>query len=373
MYSESDLAAAVEAGVLTPEAADAFRNHIAETRSAPAVDEEHFKLLTGFNDIFVAIAAALMLVAVGWIGAYIGGHVFNVEREGPVEIGATIAAGGFSVAIVSWLLAEYFTRQRRMALPSILLLMGFAGGIFTGVSAIFGANTPWLAEKLGIAFQDETGMKQLMGSIAIIVGVVTAIATWIHWRRFMVPITVAVGAVALVTVAVGAIMAFVPGSEDWLNAILLAAGLIVFTVAMRWDMSDLERRTRRSDVAFWLHLAAAPLIAHPVFHMLGVFDHDVGLGMAAVVLALYVAFAFIALAVDRRALLVSSLVYVLWAMYALFQMTGAVELSAALTALVIGSALLMLSAFWQPMRRSVVGLLGGLRESLPPTAEPAFA
>ena len=120
-------------------------------------------------------------------------------------------------------------------------------------------------------------------------------------------------------------------------------------------------------MAFWLHLAAAPLIAHPVFHMLGVFDGEVTGPTAAIVIALYLVFACVALAVDRRALLVSSLIYVLWAMYALFQATGAVELAAALTALVIGSALLLLSAFWQPVRRRVVGLLGGLEERLPPT------
>jgi len=33
---------------------------------------------------------------------------------------------------------------------------------------------------------------------------------------------------------------------------------------------------------------------------------------------------------------------------------------------VIGSALLTLSAFWHPMRRSVVGMLGGLGNRLPP-------
>ncbi|MCW3845668.1 hypothetical protein OF829_00330 [Sphingomonas sp. LB-2] len=373
MYSESDLANAVEAGVMTQAQADAFRNHIAEGRSAPAVDEEHFKLLTGFNDIFVAIATLLILVAVGWIGAYIGGHTFNIQRGGPVEIGATVSTGAFVVAITSWLLAEYFTRQRRMALPSILLLLGFAWGVFAGVGALFAANTPWLAEQLHIDLNDEIRMKQLVGGIAIVVGVITAAATWIHWRRFMVPITAAVGAAALVTVAIGSIMAFVPGSEDWLNYIVLAAGLIVFTFAMRWDMSDLERRTRRSDVAFWLHLLAAPLIAHPIFHMLGVFDGNISIAIAVVVLGLYVAFAFVALAIDRRALLVSSLVYVLYAMYSLFESTGAVELSAALTGLVIGSALLLLSAFWQPVRRGVVSLLGGLGGSLPPTQQVVTA
>lgn len=55
-----------------PAAANALRNYVAERRSAPSVDEEHFKLLTGFNDIFVAIAAALILVAAARIGAYFG-------------------------------------------------------------------------------------------------------------------------------------------------------------------------------------------------------------------------------------------------------------------------------------------------------------
>ena len=64
----------------------------------------------------------------------------------------------------------------------------------------------------------------------------------------------------------------------------------------------------------------------------------------------------------------------LWAMFALFEQSGAVELAAALTALVIGSALLTLSAFWQPMRRSVVSLLGkGLEGRLPPTQQLAVA
>ncbi len=372
MYSESDLASAVEAGALSRQQADAFRNHVASGRSTPAVDEESFRLLTGFNDIFVAIATALILVAVGWIGGYVAKSIVGLDRHaGPVEFGIIAASAAFSVAAVSWLLAEYFTRQRRMALPSILLLLGFAGGMFWGIFAIFGANAPWLAEQVHATTADQN--KQLMGAILSVVGLLTAAATWLHWRRFMVPITVAVGAATAVAVAIGVILATVPGAVDAINWMLLASGLIVFAVAMRWDMSDLERRTRRSDVAFWLHLAAAPLIAHPIFHMLGVFDGNIQAPMAALVIALYVAFAIVALAVDRRALLVSSLVYVLYAMYSLFQSTGAVELSAALTGLVIGSALLMLSAFWQPMRRAVVGLLGGLGDSLPPTQQPAIA
>ncbi|WP_342251502.1 hypothetical protein [Sphingomonas sp. OTU376] len=364
MYSESDLASAVEAGALSPAAANALRNYVAERRSAPAVDEEHFKLLTGFNDIFVAIAAALILVAAARIGAFFGEMLIGPGPE-PRIIGGNMIGGGLAVAASSWMLAEYFTAKRRMALPSILLLFGFVGGVGAALSGIFAANLPWIEEQLHLA--TDLQRQQVGAGVAAIVGLLTALATWIHWKRFMVPITVAAGGLVIVGMGVAIVLALVPNAKDWVNEMLLVAGVAMFFFAMRWDMTDRERRTRRSDVAFWLHLAAAPLIAHPVFHMLGVFDGEVTGPVAAVVIALYIAFAFVALAVDRRALLVSSLIYVLWAMYALFQATGAVELAAALTALVIGSALLLLSAFWQPVRRIVVGLLGGLEERLPPT------
>jgi hypothetical protein len=84
------------------------------------------------------------------------------------------------------------------------------------------------------------------------------------------------------------------------------------------------------------------------------------------VVALYIALGITALAVDRRALLVSALAYVLFALSSLFKQFGAVELNIALTALVIGSALLLLSAFWHQARGAIVRPLPeGLRNRLP--------
>jgi len=342
MYSESDIDGAVMAGALSPQAAQALRAHVAAAHAAPAVDEEHFRLLTGFNDIFVSIAIVLLLVAVGQIGA---------RLSAPLP--------GVLVAASSWGLAEYFTAKRRMALPSILLLLAFVGGV---ASALAG-----LAVLLGLHNPDpRTG-----GLVAAGIALISAGAAWLHWRRFAVPITVAAGAVAVVAVLVSLVIAILPAARQAVWPMLLVAGLGVFVVAMRWDLSDPERRTRRADVAFWLHLAAAPMIAHSVFQVLGVFGGEVTLATALIVLVLYLAFAFLALAIDRRALLVSGLAYVLYAMYALFRSAGAVELSAAFTALVIGSALLTLSAFWQPMRRLVMGTLGQVGQRLPPVALPA--
>ena len=64
MYSQNDLDEAVAAGALSAESATSLRNFIEAQRSLPAVDEEQFRLITGFNDIFVSIAAVILLVAV---------------------------------------------------------------------------------------------------------------------------------------------------------------------------------------------------------------------------------------------------------------------------------------------------------------------
>lgn len=349
MYSESDIDGAVTAGALSPDAAAALRHHVAALRETPAVDEESFRLLTGFNDIFVSIAIVLLLVATSWIGGTI----------------ASPLAGG-AVAAVAWALAEYFTRQRRMALPSIVLLIAFVGGVAAAMVLPLVEHADAVGAWVRSIAASENGQAAVGSVIAAVIAAITAGAAWLHWRRFVVPITVAAAAVAVVGVVISLVMGFVPPAREAIYPLVLLAGIGMFAFAMRWDLSDRERRTRRSDVAFWLHLAAAPMIAHSLFHMIGVFGGSIDAPRAVAVLFLYVGFALVALAVDRRALLVSSLVYVLYALSSLFETAGAVELSAAFTALVIGSALLLLSAFWQPVRRQVVALLGTVGQQLPP-------
>ena len=182
-------------------------------------------------------------------------------------------------------------------------------------------------------------------------------------------ITVAAGAASVAGIVVALIASAVGNTDDITNVVLgtvLLLGIGVFLYAMRWDSSDPARVTRRSDVAFWLHLLAAPMIVHPVFTLLGLNDGDATVGEGLVVIAIYVVLGIAALAIDRRALLVSALAYVLFALNELFEQFGAVSLNIALTALVIGSALLLLSAFWHQARAAVVSRLpGGLRGHLP--------
>lgn len=342
MYSEADLEAAVAAGVMTPEAAAALRTHAGAVRAGPQVDEENIRLVTSFNDIFVTIASILLLVAMAWIGASV-----------------TMSGGAIACAATSWLLAEYFTRKRHMALPSIVLLIVFVWSIFFAATALtMGVNSVWTLD-YGVSSQRVALNVALSAAIA-------AGAAYAHWRRFYVPITIAAGTAALVGLLLMLMVAAVPGATKIILLLGLVAGLGVFAFAMWWDISDRERITRRSDVAFWLHLFAAPMIVHPIFWLLGLLEGQATAARTLAVVLLYALFGIVALAVDRRALLVSALFYVLYALSALFRQYGAIQLNFAFTAAIIGSALLLLSAFWHPARTHIVGMLpAGWRARLP--------
>jgi hypothetical protein len=348
-FSDDDLEAAVTAGAISAESAAGFRVFVERRRALPAADEESFRLLTGFNDIFVSIALAIALGALGWLAG----------QAAPVYAGAVVAAA-------SWGLAEFFTRRRRMALPSLLLLFAFVGGV-TG--CVLAAPFP-----LGDANSPIATM--------FAAGAVGAVAAFLHWRRFKVPVTVAAGALTIGAAGVAMVEAYFRSQTLTLYAVL-AAGLIVFALGLAWDASDRLRKTRRADVAFWLHLLAAPAIVHPAFALLGVtaigtarFATAAGsvsdprvLLPAGLAVAVYAGLAIVALVVDRRALMVSGLLYLIYAMNAALRATGALTLSFALSALIVGAALLLLSAFWATARRGALRLAPApWRARLPPAA-----
>jgi hypothetical protein len=369
MYSQQELDDAVAAGVITAEAADALRAHIGRQRTTSIPDEEQFRLITGFNDIFVSIAAAILLFAVGFIGQWIGQRTgIMIEGDGPSPLAP------LAVAATAWPLATFFTAKRRMALPSILLLLAFVFGVFA---------TAGMTIILGIGSDRYNDNNLLAGVTVAGSGAIAAVAARLHWRRFHVPITIAAGAAAVAAIAIGLVVAVIgpnaPNVREIILGFVLLLGIGMFLFAMWWDSSDRSRITRRSDVAFWLHLLAAPMIAHPVFTLLGLTSGHVGTPEAIGVVLLYIVFGVTALAIDRRALLVSALAYVLFALNELFRQFGAVELNVALTALVIGSALLLLSAFWHQARAAIVKPLPeSIRDRLPvvdrsaaPVSQPA--
>ncbi len=335
MIEQRDVDAAVGAGIVDAATAARLVQFTRDRRhGAAGPDEEAFRLLTGFNDIFVTIAIGLLLFAMGALGGRIAPTV-----------------GAALIAAASWALAEYFTRQRRMALPSIALLLAFVGGVFFAGAALFvhgGIDSP-AVDGLGRRPDAAPGMAAAAA--------MAAVAAYGHWRRFHVPITVAAGAAAIAGLVLALASAATAVTPDALLALTLVAGLGIFALAMHFDARDRARVTRWSDVAFWLHLLAAPMIVHPVFALAGLLRGDPAPGAAIAVILVYGVLTIIALAIDRRALLVSALAYVVYALQALVSAGGAIDTSLALTALVIGGFLVLLSAAWRPIRAKVVALL----------------
>ena len=111
---------------------------------------------------------------------------------------------------------------------------------------------------------------------------------------------------------------------------ILCAGLITFALALAWDMRDPQTQdaalgcrllaaSGRSarDRAFRLR-TARPHLVHGVRPFRGKLRFKAGLGGAFLAFAIYAALGVIALIVDRRALMVSALAYLLVAMNSLF-------------------------------------------------------
>ena len=334
MYSDEDLDYAVKQGVFSPSSVQAFRELQFSIKESSHVDEENFRLIGGFNDIFIVIACSLFVFSTSWIISFTT---------------ASDVLPSIAVTILSWLLAEFFVRKRRMALPAIVLLFFFAGGAFQFSSAL---------------------IDNLSSHIAILVGAIaTAILTYLHWLRFRVPITIAVATACVFAILAALAIEIFPLLALQLHFIAFVCGLLCFSFAMYWDSSDTDRTTHRADIAFWLHLLSAPLIIHPIFSATGILQGNDSIINMLIVLALYFIMTVISITVDRRAFMVSSLAYVIYALSSVIEQYGGIGYSFASTGAFMGFMLLLLSAYWHKVRLLVVNKLPNKIQLLVPSTQ----
>lgn len=328
MYSDDDLEWAVKQKIFSSTSVVDFKTAIQARTPSVSADEEPFKLVSSFNDIFVVIASLLVLFSSKWILSS-----FN----------SSLAFGAFIV--LAWYLSEVFVARKKMALPAIVLLLSFVGGSFY----------------LGLSFFTLESQSSYFIASALAV-----LAAYLHWRKFRVPITIAAGAAALILCIASSLLMVFDKNITLLMWSLCICGVFTFALAMYWDSSDLTRDSYRSDVAFWLHLLSAPLIIHPIFTQLGIFSGNESLIAMLIVLALYFLMAIISISIDRRAFMVSALVYVIYTVSTFLNNYQLESISVAITGVIIGGLLLGLSIFWGKVRQQVIGLLpGSVRSYLP--------
>lgn len=345
MISPETVAVAVETGIITADQAQRL-NALERTRQsagAEPVDDERLRFISGFGDIFVTMGLLLFLGAAGYF-------LFRAGSGLGLWLG---------MVPLTWVLAEFFSRVRRMALPSIVLLLVFAVSVFSlAIVLQTGLGTPWNS------LRPADGVMPL-----VIAGLATVAAAAVHYKRFAVPITVAAGVAALVVTIFSVLAgAFPDFTRHYIDVLALLLGVAVFLLAMRFDLSDPERVTRRTDIAFWLHLLAAPMIVHPlVSGMLGgtnLADAASAIG----ILTIFMALGLVAVLVDRRALLVSGLAYAGFAFASLLKHSGLAQGTITpATMLALGAFVLLLSAGWRPLRSAIISILpSALATRLPP-------
>jgi len=325
------------------DSADRVRDPEVSTALNPE-DDENLRLVNDFSDVFLTFAIALF---VGVLGLVLGG----IFGDGTMCL---------ILAVASWWLAEFFTRQQRMALPSIFLLTCFTVSVF-GLANFF---LKWLRlSEMDYYFKysgllDGWGYDSLHPWITVVAALFTVFMTTLHYRHFRVPMTIAVRAAASVVAFLGLLLSIFPNPNDPVILLsLFASGCAVFAMAMRFDFSDPQRVTRRNDIAFWLHLLAAPLIVHPLISQFVGNDLLPQVWAAAAVLALFVLLSIVAVVIDRRAMLVSGLVYAGYALSSLISTIGLADRTLPATVLALGAFVLLLSAGWRPVRTALLRLL----------------
>ncbi|WP_103121696.1 hypothetical protein [Methylopila sp. Yamaguchi] len=346
--SADDLAAAVAAGVIDRGAADRLRAFLTRDEEAPspldAADREDVRFVRGFHDVFMSFGLAAVL-----IGFRLA--VMAVVPESAHAAAFALGAGGI------WALAEIFARRQRLVLPSIVLALGFVTYAVTAAAFALGA------------FADAPGGATFFAVAGV--GLAAAVAFRLRFRLPFSSLLIAGGVIGL---GLAALETVAPGSVEahW-DGLLLGLGLAVFAVAMRYDLKDPSRTTLAADHAFWLHLLAAPMIVHALLSF-AVAEPSAPTGPeAGLVVAIMLALALVALAIDRRALLMSGLIYFGAAIGVLVAQTdidpGAIF---ALTLVLLGGFVVTLGAGWRPARRLVLAALPARARAVLPPVRPGF-
>ncbi|WP_322890993.1 MULTISPECIES: hypothetical protein [unclassified Yoonia] len=353
MIDRDDLKAAVSSGLLSERQAAGLVS-LADSRrgarEALSEGDEPFELFKGFNEIFIVIG--LLILAAGWWGVLavvLSDRVINlVSFSGMASL---IGAG------LLWLLSEYFVRKRRMVAPAIALSVMFAGNAAFGLIAV-------MSQPFMVAQGDYSSIPLPL--------LVTTLALAVYWWRFRVPFAMAMIAVGLFAVAIiftasrggrinGISDLFLLSAGGPFAFITLALGLLVFAVAMAFDMSDPHRVTRRSANGFWLHVVAAPALVNTI--ALTLLDQDNG-GSNVILLAFLTLFAIVAIVIDRRSFLIAAIGYIVVLAGTVLEGGGA-----AYTVLALGIVLVALGAFWERIRARILRIMPGFvpLHKLPPS------
>ena len=295
------------------------------------------RLIRGFHDVLITIG---LLAALGGLWA-LGSALLVIP------------------AVI--VLSEIFVRRQNLALPAftLTLMMILATGMTIG--PMFSSNNS-------------------IGGVGVFAGQLAAMALY-YWR-YRVPIALAgliwsaFGLSFFVVLSMMGVSGQIFSNNPRLVALVgLVLTIGLFAIAMRFDMKDRLRVTRRSDVAFWLHLVTAPLLLYSVFILLFGTDgfwwsDEPDLNEALAAIGIVTLMVLVGIIIDRRAFVTSGLISLGAALGIITQQTG-IEFSSvgAFAFLAVGIIVLLLGTGWQKLRAFVLGAFpDSWQAKLPPVA-----
>ncbi|ANP46282.1 hypothetical protein [Candidatus Viadribacter manganicus] len=393
MAERGALEAAAAAGVINAEQVGPLHDFLASRAagvSATPSGEEDLRFLRNFHDVFLATGIALLAIglAIG-VSVYVATSGVDSPQAGAITTGALFAGCG----AVMWSLGEVFARRRRLFLPAIAIVISLT--VFT----VMAVALLYAGVLVGRGF-DGTGldMSTMPPELRMGIWVATAfafLAPLAFYARFRLPFSLgfAGGGIALFVI-VAALTANFELTMQYLAPLELGLGLLLFLAGVAFDARDPARTTRYSDNGFWLHFAAAPFILNGAFGLIGqMFGEQAGfsssgalvasaaeggnnaIAHAGITLAVVLLLGIVSLLINRRVLIVSTLITTGVAIGILMNAVGmGAGALAASTLIVLGAFVLILGASWHSARRALLGWVkpdGAWARIFPPEASPA--
>ncbi|MDQ0562551.1 hypothetical protein QO004_004356 [Rhizobium mesoamericanum] len=316
----------------------------APPRSAPFSDTETPSFVRGFHDVLITIGIVVALAGLWGI------------------------ASVYAMLPAILILAEILVRRQRLSLPAVVLTVGLA--IWTAVVA-----AQWLEETPSLI--------PIGGNVALQYTLVFPVVLGLFYLLYRVPLALALTIMGATLIALQLILRalgwlsgdplFEVNHPIVLSIIAIACAVGLFALAMIFDLRDPLRRTVNSDVAFWLHLGAAPALLYSVISLAGLSGGTLAALQTVsfrtpVVVVTVVALMLIGLIIDRRAFVTSGLLSLGFALYGIFRLgDGRVDTYIYITLLTVGAMVLVIGTGWMPLRRFVMGRLpAAMQEKLPP-------
>ena len=364
MLNKTDLANTVSEGIITGEQAEqlrAFSKRLHANDDCPRFQEletrdEPFRLLRGFRDIFIALGILFLSIGATVLNFAITGNALKETAERSLVEFMTGAVGAAILLIIGIIIAEIVTRKLRLPLSSLILSLAIA--LWAG---LFGMQIS--APAASLLTQSAVQLK----SISLVLFFLSAfIGISLFYVRYRLPFVMLVVATTLVGLGLSIIKSIFLDLETYdLRFVIGGLGFIVFLFAMNFDLKDRLRLTRLSENAFWLHLLAAPLMIHSILATTSWDQISIPL-----ILAVFTILTLIALIIDRRAFLVSSLLYMAGAFTQIVKALGLdSSLQFAVPILFIGLLVVVLGIGWSPLRRLIMTIVpSAIANRVPPIA-----